>query len=203
MDTVDVVGKTYRPRLLDSALRKALDSAGAVIIEGARAAGKTMTALNAARSCVFIDDFETRQAMEISPRAVLAGEHPRLLDEWQVAPELWNLVRRAVDSSNDPGLFILTGSAVPADDVTRHTGAGRFIRLRQRTMTWTEKFGRAAREVSLRDLFEGCSPEPVLTNPSELDGVISGLLTAGFPAMIGLKPDESAARLRAYVAGIC
>lgn len=118
MDTVGVLGQAYQPRVIDIALDRALTAAGAVVIEGARASGKTMTALQAAGSYVFIDDVETQRALEIAPRSILQGEAPRLLDEWQVAPELWNLVRRAVDASTEPGRFILTGSVVPADDVT-------------------------------------------------------------------------------------
>src|SRR5665811_1010477 len=127
METSEVLGPPYRPRVIDAPLLRALAAAGAVVIEGARASGKTMTALHAANSYAFIDDADVQRALTIAPRSVLEGEAPRLLDEWQVAPELWNMVRRAVDATAAPGRFILTGSAVPADDVTRHTGAGRFL----------------------------------------------------------------------------
>src|SRR5690625_5657480 len=100
-----------------------------------------MTALQAAESYVFIDDPAVQRMLEIAPRSLLEGKAPRLLDEWQLTPELWNLVRRAVDAAAEPGRFILTGSAVPAVDVTRNTGACRFIRLSQRTMTNWENFG--------------------------------------------------------------
>jgi len=122
MDTVAVLGRDYRPRVIDSAVQRALAASGALVIEGARASGKTMTALHAAASYVFIDDADVQRLLEVAPRSLLEGEAPRLLDEWQVAPELWNLVRRAVDSAVEPGRFILTGSCVPPDDVTRHTG---------------------------------------------------------------------------------
>jgi uncharacterized protein len=121
MDTVAVLGQAYRPRVIDAALRRALGAAGAVVVEGARASGKTMTALHAAGSYAFIDDADMQRALAIAPRSVLEGDAPRLLDEWQVAPELWNLVRRAVDATPDTGRFILTGSAMPADEITRHT----------------------------------------------------------------------------------
>ncbi|MCL2780468.1 MAG: AAA family ATPase, partial [Actinomycetia bacterium] len=136
MDTASVLGQSYRPRLIDPVLTDALAAAGAVVIEGARACGKTMTALHAASSYVFIDDEAAQQMRAVAPHALLAGGAPRLVDEWQLAPELWNMVRRQVDAATARGLFILTGSALPADDVTRHTGAGRLLRLRQRTMTW-------------------------------------------------------------------
>lgn len=99
MDTAETLGLAYRPRMIDPALQRALQSAGAVVIEGARASGKTMTALHAAGSYAFIDDAEVQRSLEIAPRSILNGNAPRLLDEWQVAPELWNLVRRAVDAT--------------------------------------------------------------------------------------------------------
>lgn len=199
MDTTEVLGQAYRPRVIDGALRRSLDSAGAVVLEGARATGKTMTALNVSGSYAFIDDPENRALLEVAPRALLEGAAPRLLDEWQVAPELWNLVRRAVDASSEPGRFILTGSAVPADDVTRHTGAGRFLRLRQRTLTWWEKSPANGVAVSLAQLFDGARPEANMEAALDLDELIERLLQPGFPAMMTLTPAQSAARLRGYI----
>lgn len=199
MDTTDVLGRAYRARVIDTALSRSLAAAGAVVIEGARASGKTMTALNAARSYAFVDDVEIQRLLEVAPRSLLDGAAPRLLDEWQVAPELWNLVRRAVDSAAEPGRFILTGSAVPADDVTRHTGAGRFLRLRQRTMSWWEKFDVPTETVSLAGLFEGQQPHTDLAPGPDLSTVIDGVLRPGFPAMTALSPSQSSARLRGYI----
>ena len=198
MDTAEVLGRAYRPRVIDGALQRALAASGAVLIEGARASGKTMTAMHAAGSFTFVDDPEVRQVLEIAPRTLLEGEPPRLLDEWQVAPALWNLVRRAVDASVEPGRFILTGSTVPADDVTRHTGAGRFLRLRQRTMSWWEKLDASPGTLSLAGLFAGELPRTDLAT-SELEVVIENLLRPGFPAMTGLTPVQSADRLRGYI----
>ena len=158
-----------------------------------------MTALHAARSHVFLDEPEAQQALAIAPRSLLDGDAPRLLDEWQVAPELWNLVRRAVDAREQPGQFILTGSAVPADDATRHTGAGRFLRLRQRTMTWHEKFGSSAGGVSIASLFDGERPSADLQVPIEIEQLVEQLLRPGFPAMTDLSIEQSAERLRAYI----
>src|SRR5690606_28992144 len=120
---VSQMNATYLPRHIDAVLGSALRASGAVVIEGARGSGKTMTALNAAASHVFLDTTEAHQMLDIAPDALLAGERPRLLDEWQLAPELWNLVRRDVDRAGVGGQFILTGSALPADDVSRHSGA--------------------------------------------------------------------------------
>lgn len=199
MDTTGVLGQSYRPRLLDGPLERALAIAGAVVIEGARATGKTMTALHAASSYVFLDDPGTQQILDVAPRTVLEGDAPRLLDEWQLSPDLWNLVRRAVDASPERGRFILTGSAVPADDVTRHTGAGRFLRLRQRTMAWWEKLAPDSTSVSLSALFDGVWPTPDLDAGPHLDSVIDGVLRPGFPALVDLDVDQSSTRLRAYV----
>lgn len=199
METAEVTGREYRPRVIDAALQESLETAGAVVIEGARASGKTMTALNAASSYVFVDDPEAQTLLDIAPRSLLEGDAPRLLDEWQVAPELWNLVRRAVDSVAENGRFILTGSALPADDITRHTGAGRFLRLRQRTMSWWEKLDAPSRPVSLAALFDGAVPETDLAAAPALDSVIDGILRPGFPAMLDLAPNQSATRLRGYI----
>lgn len=158
-----------------------------------------MTALNMAGSFSFLDDPQVRQLVELAPAAILDGAKPRLLDEWNIAPDLWNLVRRAVDASMEPGLFILTGSALPADDVTRHTGAGRFLRLRERTMSWWEKLPPQNVHLSLKDLFDGGCPEAEMGHMSDLRAVIEALLQPGFPAMRNVDCDLAADRLRGYI----
>ncbi len=199
MDTAAELGHAYRPRVIDVALQRALSASGAVVIEGARACGKTMTAMNAAASYAFVDDPLSQQIIDISPNTLLDGARPRLLAEWQVAPELWNGVRRAVDIATATGQFILTGSAVPADDETRHTGAGRFLHLRERTMSWFEKLDDSRGGVSLSALFDGSMPETRLDDAEDLRTVVDHLLRPGFPAMTALSPDQSAARLRGYI----
>ncbi len=199
MDTLEVLGQAYRPRVIDAGLRRALGAVGAVVVEGARASGKTMTALHAAGSFAFIDDPAIQRILEIAPRSLLEGDAPRLLDEWQVAPELWNQVRRAVDATTAPGRFILTGSAVPTDDIVRHTGAGRFLRLRQRTMTWGEKLDITGPRVSIGGLFLGERPVANMREGMELGEVIDNILRPGFPAMTALGLEQSADRLRAYI----
>ena len=147
----------YLPRVMDGAMRRALRISGAVMLEGVRACGKTRTALEAAGSSVLMDDPAARALNDLAPGQLLIGARPRLLDEWQIIPEVWDQVRRAVDREPTPGQFILTGSATPADDHTRHTGAGRFMRQRMRTLSWWEHdpgFG----AVSLSGLFEGERP---------------------------------------------
>jgi predicted AAA+ superfamily ATPase len=197
VDTTAVLGQAYLPRVLDAAVADALEIAGGVLIEGARGSGKTMTALNAAASYVFLDREDAQALLQVAPQTLLDGAAPRLLDEWPLAPGLWNMVRRRIDASAAKGLFLLTGSAVPADDATRHTGAARVLRLRQRTLTWWEKAGGPAQGVSLEALFDGRSPEPELAQPG-LGDVIAPLLRPGFPAMSQFEGRRAAALLGAY-----
>ena len=154
--------KIYATRIADTELTERLAAAGAVLIEGPRACGKTETARRVAASAVLLDiDENARNAMSLDPSIVLAGKTPRLIDEWQVEPRVWDHVRRAVDQRGDSGQFILTGSSVPEDDITRHTGAGRISRMRMRPMSLLE-IGASSGKVSLAGLlqgnFEGCGP---------------------------------------------
>jgi hypothetical protein len=145
---------TYRQRVVDKQLNSLLQAVGAVAIEGPRACGKTTTARELAKSEVLLDvDSEARLAAQIEPSLVLEGKTPRLIDEWQLVPEIWNHVRRSVDQRRKPGQFILTGSAEPSRDVTRHTGAGRLSRLRMRPMSLFET-GHSSGTISLLNLFE-------------------------------------------------
>jgi len=157
-----------------------------------------MTAMNAAASFAMLDDPGTQELAAIAPGAVLDGTSPRLLDEWQLAPQLWNLVRRRIDAGAGAGLFLLTGSAVPADDVTRHTGAGRILRVRQRTLTWTEKRGSTGVGVSISGLFDGLTPETDMSSMSYAD-VLTELVRPGFPALVERAPGQAARSLRAYI----
>ncbi|UIZ93431.1 ATP-binding protein [Corynebacterium sp. CNCTC7651] len=174
-----------------------LEAGGAVIVEGPRGCGKTMTGLHHSASFALIDDPATNQVATLATRSVLAGPRPRLLDEWQTAPDLFNLVRREVDATDAPGQFILAGSAVPPDSLTRHTGAGRFLRMRQRTLTLYEKAGYAP-EVSLAALFDGEALEPN-ANQISYEEVIQNFLIPGFP---GYRPGNEQVvltQLRAYL----
>ncbi len=151
----DPSGDWYRSRVADSELQSRLESAAVVLIEGARACGKTATARRAAASEVFLDaDPDARALAEADPYLVLRGAAPRLVDEWQAVPELWNPIRRSADLDRRKGRFLLTGSAEPPDDTTRHTGAGRVSRLRMRPMSLFE-LGASSGEVSLAGLLDG------------------------------------------------
>lgn len=158
----------YRKRIADDLLRTELLSAGAVLIEGAKWCGKTRTAEEAAKSTVYMQDQDLAdnylQMAETMPSLLLEGDEPHLLDEWQVAPNLWDAVRFAVDQRGGMGHFILTGSAVPPGDddaknpklKRRHTGTGRIARLRMRPMSLWES-GESNGTISLCDLFSGKS----------------------------------------------
>ena len=178
----------YVPRIADRELADRLAAAGAVLIEGPRACGKTETARQLAASEVLLDvDENARRAMAIDPTLILAGDIPRLIDEWQIEPRIWNHVRRAVDQRGDCGQFILTGSSVPTDDITRHTGAGRVSRLRLRTMTSWE-MGLSTAEVSLADLlrgrFEGCRSLDV-----KVGDLAAHICRGGWPGNLDMSVD--------------
>lgn len=197
MDTGVVLGREYRPRFVDKQVEEALGAHGAVVLEGPRGCGKTMTGVAHAASAVFMDDPATVTLADIDAGYPLIGERPRLIDEWQLRPEVWNQVRRQVDRAEGFGNYILTGSAIPSDDITRHSGAARFLRIRQRTLTWAEK-GKSQPRVALSELFSGAD---VPTDPTQfsLDDNLEALLTSGFPAHISLSPERSRGPLRAYL----
>ncbi len=189
---------TYCTRVVDAELATRLSSTGAVVIEGPKACGKTSTARQIAASEVLLDvDENARQAVVVDPALVLDGEIPRLIDEWQLEPAIWNHIRRAVDDRGKPGQFILTGSAVPADDITRHTGAARLTRLRMRPMTLFET-GHANGTVSLQGLLSGKPPrcpDPGLTVTDISERVAVG----GWPGFLSYNTHQSLQAVRDYL----
>ena len=199
----DEIGiRVYRRRIADQELKERLRAAGAVLIEGPRACGKTETARRAAASEVLLDvDPKARAAIAVDPRAVLAGESPRLIDEWQTEPVIWNHIRRAVDKRAGKGHFILTGSAVPPDDITRHTGAGRVGRLRLRPMSLFE-LDRATGQVSLQALLGG-QPVPSLVAELDVSELAELLCVGGWPGHFGSSAEAAMRANQDYVADIC
>ncbi|MDR1151272.1 MAG: DUF4143 domain-containing protein [Bifidobacteriaceae bacterium] len=138
----------YVPRIADAELAARLRRSGAVLVEGTKACGKTAMASRAAASVIRVEtDPHVAAFMEVDPGRILAGATPRLLDEWQWEPRLWDYVRRAVDDRQSPGQFILTGSATPNDNARRHSGVGRISPMRLRTMSLWE-LGASTGEVS-------------------------------------------------------
>lgn len=151
--------KKYRKRIADEILARKLEGKGAVLIEGPKWCGKTTTAEQIASSILYMDEPEKKEqniAMsELNPKRLLKGATPRLIDEWQIAPKLWDAIRFEVDHRGELGQFVLTGSAVPADtkEIT-HSGTGRFTWLTMRPMSLYES-GDSSGEVSLKTLFDG------------------------------------------------
>jgi predicted AAA+ superfamily ATPase len=193
---------TYQPRIADTELAALLRTTGAVVIEGPRACGKTATARQIARSEVLLDvDQAARQAVAIDPGLILDGPTPRLLDEWQLEPAVWNHVRRAVDDRGHPGQFILTGSAVPADDITRHTGAGRITRLRMRPMTLLES-GTSSGDISLSGLLSKEAARSA-DNGLTVHDIAREIAIGGWPGLRGLPVDRALRAVRDYLAEVC
>jgi predicted AAA+ superfamily ATPase len=192
---------SYTSRIADLELEKRLEAAGAVLVEGPKACGKTETARQIANSEVLLDvDKDARDAAELNPALIIDGETPRLIDEWQLAPEIWNHVRRAVDDRVDPGQFILAGSAQPTDDETRHTGAGRISRQRMRPMSLYE-LGTSNGEISLAALLDGQPGEA--PNPGlELGDLAEATCRGGWPAFRGLELPAALQRVRDYLGEI-
>lgn len=191
----------YTARIADSELEQRLEGAGAVLVEGVKACGKTETARQVANSEVLLDvDSAARDAAELNPGLVLSGDTPRLIDEWQLEPGIWDHVRRAVDERVDPGQFILAGSAQPADDETRHTGAGRISRLSMRPMSLFE-LGTSNGEISLTALLgnqRGEASDPGL----ELGDLAAAICRGGWPAFRELELPAALRRVRDYLGEI-
>ncbi len=189
---------SYRPRIVDEELRARLGAAGAVVIEGAKATGKTETAKQLAASSVLLDvDEAARQAMEVDPKLVLEGQAPRLVDEWQVEPKVWSHVRRMVDDRRIPGQFILTGSAVPNEDVNQHTGAGRFSFLRMRPMTLFET-GHSSGAISLEQVMRGQLPSQSDPGMTVAD-IAERIAVGGWPGQLGRSPTDARRAVRDYL----
>lgn len=151
--------KKYKSRIADALLSRKLEGKGAVLIEGAKWCGKTTTAEQQAKSIVYMTDpeksYQYLSMVELNPQTLLEGKTPRLFDEWQIAPKLWDAIRFEVDHRDDLGQFILTGSAVPPEtEEIYHTGTGRFARVKMRPMSLFEAEDSNG-SVSLTELFSG------------------------------------------------
>lgn len=190
----------YSERVVDQELRARLSSSRVVVIEGPKACGKTETARQVASSEVLLDvDTAARQALQVDPSLVLSGAPPRLIDEWQLeATTVWNHARRIADERRRPGQFILTGSAVPADDdPSRHTGAGRVSTLRMRPMSLYES-GHTNGAVSLGAVMEGVPPQSADPGLTVTD-LAERITTGGWPAHQGLDVAAAARASRDYL----
>ncbi|WP_421776672.1 ATP-binding protein [Gardnerella sp. KA00255] len=184
--------KKYRKRIADDILKRKLEGKGAVLIEGPKWCGKTTTAEQFAASVLYMDDPEKKEqniAMsELSPKRLLNGDTPRLIDEWQLAPKLWDAIRFEVDHRSKLGQFILTGSAVPADttEIT-HSGTGRFTWLTMRPMSLYES-GDSTGEVSLENLFSGTKDIEGDSNLS-IDRLAFLVCRGGWPQSVDMRDE--------------
>ncbi len=198
--------KEYKPRIVDEILKRRLRGMGAVLIQGPKWCGKTTTAEQHAKSVLYMDAPDSmRQNLELanlSPGHLLSGETPRLIDEWQLAPQLWDAIRFEVDHRDDTGQFILTGSAVPADmDKIRHSGTGRFARVTMRTMSLYES-GDSSGEISLKSLFEGDDQDIFSANKLSLDDIAWLICRGGWPRATTLEKDIALDLANDYYDGV-
>ena len=191
----------YKKRIVDTLLNRKLEGIGAVLIEGPKWCGKTTCAEQKAKSIVYMNDPKKSsmymQLAKMSPQTLLEGESPKLIDEWQLAPSLWDTIRFEVDHRDGEGFFILTGSAVPAktDDIW-HTGTGRFARIKMRTMSlWESEDSTGI--ISLGALFNG-SAQTAITDEKSLEDMAFLICRGGWPKATMQKKDVALERVFDY-----
>lgn len=193
---------SYIPRLVDKELTEALLQFGAVSIVGPKWCGKTRTALEQAQSHIYIDTNEAMlEAISVDPYLALLGETPRLIDEWQIAPILWDAVRHEVDERGDSGQFILTGSSIPPKkNRPKHSGAGRYAFLKMHPMSLYES-GESDGSVSLAALFDQKAPRSCLS-PLSFRDMVETLIRGGWPAAVKQHKAESLNIAKNYLQAI-
>ena len=196
--------QNYKPRIIDKQVQEYLQTFGAICIEGPKWCGKTWTSSYHANSEFFLADpvgnFQNRRLAEIAPNTVLEGVTPRLIDEWQEYPPLWDAVRYKVDQSAQKGQFILTGSATPNHKGILHSGAGRIAKLRMRTMSLYES-GDSSGQVSLEALCNG-TLTPAMTGEVDLKSLINLIIRGGWPGSLGLPLKQAALLPQQYLQAV-
>lgn len=194
----------YLQRVCDKLLASELKASGAVLIEGAKWCGKTSTAQQAARSSLYMQDPDKTSsylaAADTKPSLLLNGETPKLIDEWQMAPVLWDAVRFEVDKRNKPGQFILTGSAIPSDNLVAHTGTGRISRLLMRPMSLWES-GDSNGSISLKELFDKNTDISATSNLS-IEKIAFLICRGGWPASVSQKNESALKMATNYVESV-
>jgi len=185
--------QNYMPRIIDNTIQKYLKTFGAVCIEGPKWCGKTWTSLYHSNSKILLGDpsgnFQNRQLAELSPSLILNGEKPRLIDEWQEVPPIWDAVRHQVDQSTQKGQYILTGSATPNHKGILHSGAGRIAKLHMRPMSLYESKDSSG-TVSLEALCHG-KLTPTMTGEVDLNKIIQLIIRGGWPGSLSLTVDQA------------
>jgi len=193
---------TYIKRIAEEDLLEKLAASGAVLIKGPKSCGKTETAKQYAKSFLEIDrDKQVPVIMATNPQLLLVGNTPRLIDEWQEQPEIWNYIKHEVDDRKAKGQFILTGSANPTDDVKLHSGAGRFTVVQMDTMSWQE-LGYSTGIVKLSDLLQGSFPNFYDAGIS-LDVIIDKMLIGGWPTLLDENTKNALKMNSGYVDLLC
>ncbi|MDR0834704.1 MAG: DUF4143 domain-containing protein [Candidatus Symbiothrix sp.] len=189
---------SYAKRIIDSELERKLNASGAVLIRGAKSCGKTESAKQVAGSILEVDqDEQIAELMATAPKRLLIGTTPRLIDEWQEQPKLWQYIRHEVDERKKKGQFILTGSSNPKETVKMHSGAGRFTTLNMRTMTWQE-MGFSSGKISMKNLLGGATIDSV-DEPTELEFIVEKIIIGGFPTLLGATVSEAMDLNRSYI----
>lgn len=188
-----MIKTTYKPRIIDTTIEHYLKSFGAVCIEGPKWCGKTWTSSYHSNSEIYMGDpagnFQNRTLAQMSPELVLEGDSPRLIDEWQEVPPLWDAVRHKVDKTGEKGQFILTGSATPNHKGIMHSGAGRIARIKMHPMSLYES-GDSSGAISLSDLCND-SISPVMTGEVNLKDLINYIIRGGWPGNIGIPVEQA------------
>ena len=193
---------SYIKRIVEEELIDKLSASGAVLIKGPKSCGKTATAYQYSKSALEMDrDKQVPVIMATNPQLLLIGATPRLIDEWQEQPEIWNYVRHEVDDRKLKGQFILTGSANPADDVRLHSGAGRFTIVQMDTMTWQE-LGYSSGIVRVSNLLEGNIPDYFEKGVS-IEFIIDRMIIGGWPALLNESIKNAIQMNSAYVDLLC
>jgi uncharacterized protein len=190
---------TYQRRVIDDEIDQLIDDLAAIAIEGPKGVGKTRTALERARTVHRLDDPDELAVATAEPARLLQGDPPVLIDEWQRLPQIWDLVRRAVDDGATPGSFLLTGSAV-ADPPPTHSGAGRIVSVRMRPLALSERLSSAS--VSLSSLLTGTHPQVAGETEVTLADYTEEILASGFPGLRQLSERPRRAQLEAYASRI-
>lgn len=198
---------SYIPRIVDQELRETLQASGAVLIEGPKWCGKTTTAQTFAKSSLMLDDpqfnFASKRLAQTDPSGALIGDNPRLIDEWQEVPKIWDAVRFSCDQRPGKGLYILTGSATPNDaNAPAHSGTGRITRLYMSTMT-IEEMGLSTNQVSISGLFQGKTYTTPTRNHFDLENIAELVVRGGWPDSIGLPAKTASRMANSYIESVC
>lgn len=200
------MSKIYKPRIIDTLLKKKLSYMGAVLLQGPKWCGKTTTGEHHAKSMIFLDDPDNKNHYQLLANTqisiLLEGEVPRLIDEWEITPQIWDAVRHTVDRRSLPGQFILAGSAKPVDkNNIYHSGTGRIARLLMRPMSLYES-GESSGKISLNHLFSHKETGVILVKENDLREIAFSVCRGGWPFAVDLPQSLSLSVAQDYVDAI-